>query len=1111
MKKVITCIVSMLMVLGVSAASDKLSVGNYAVTSGETLQMAVSLTNETVLSAFQCDVYLPDGISLAINEDGDLDVTLNAGRVTSSHTVTAIPQTDGTIRIAAYSTSSKSFKGNDGELFYLNLNTDAEVEGEKTVSLRNIIFSTSAAQEVLLEDVVSTVQMSKYVPKNDFVVSDAEVKGGESFLCAVELVNESELAAFQCDIYLPEGLTLLQDEEGDLDVRLNPERATSFHTVMARAQADGCIRVAAYANPTKPFNGNEGVLFYLNLQAERETIGEKIIEIKKVICSTTNASIVPVADVEAVVNVLEAEVLVSSITLGKQYVEVVRGETVTLTATVSPVDADNTALVWNSSDETVATVVDGVVTTLKIGETVITATTTDGSNLSASCTVVSKPLWVSSVTLDKQNVEVVRGETVTLTATVAPEDADNKTLVWSSSDETVATVADGVVTTLKAGEAVITATATDGSNLSAACMVTVKPVLVSFITLDKFIAEVVRGETVTLTATVSPVDADNTALAWSSSDETVATVKDGVVTTLKAGEAVITATTTDGRNLSAACMVTVKPVLVSFITLDKFITEVVRGETVTLTATVSPVDADNTALVWSSSDEAVATVKDGVVTTLKVGEAVITATTTDGSDLSSSCTVVVKPLLVSSVTLDKQNAEVVRGESVTLTAIVAPEDADNKTLVWSSLDETVATVVDGVVKTLKAGEAVITATTTDGSNLSASCTVVAKPLLVSSVTLDKQNVEVVRGETVTLIATVSPEDADNKTLVWTSSDETVAAVKDGVVTTLKVGEAVITATTTDGSNLSASCTVVAKPLLVSSVTLDKQNVEVVRGETVSLTATVSPEDADNKTLVWTSSDETVATVKDGVVTALKVGEAVITATTTDGSNLSATCPVMVNPIVVSFITLDKQTAEVLRGETLELNVTFFPEDADNTAVVWKSSDETVATVTDGVVTALKSGRTVITVTTTDGTNLSSTCMVTVKPKYEILPAEVTLEIGETVQLIISDGENVLPASKFFWNSHDSKVAQVDQTTGLVTCIGEGFADVFAEAKDRSGSAICKIIAKSNSIGEVQVDKAVQVVYYSATGEASDVPHKGLNLVKRIYGDGRVEVKKEICK
>ena len=841
------------------AASNWMSVENYSVTSGDDLRVAVWLENETAFSAFQCDVYLPEGISLPLNEEGDLDVALNPERATSSHTISANAQSDGAIRIASYSSSNKLLKGNNGYLFYLNLNTDADVEGEKEIVVKNIRFSTADEKEFLLNDASGMVELTKYVPKNDFVLADAEMKGNETLLYPVSLTNESELAAFQCDIYLPEGLTLPLNEEGELDVRLNMERATSAHSVTARVQADGGIRVAAYANPTKPFKGHEGVLFYLNLQADKDDIGTKTIEIKNIICSTVDASTVLVSDVKATMNVLKATV------------------------------------------------------------------------------------WVSSITLDKQVAEVVRGETVTLIATVLPTDADNKEVIWSSSDETVATV------------------------------------------------------------------------------------------------------------------------------------------------------------------------QGGVVTTLKVGETVITATTTDGTDVSASCTVTVKPILVSSVTLDKQTAEVLRGETVTLIATVLPTDADNTTLVWTSSDETVATVLDGVVTTLKAGEAVITATTTDDSDLSASCTVTVKPILVSFVTLDKQTAEVLRGETVTLIATVLPTDADNTTLVWTSSDETVATVQGGVVTTLKAGETVITATTTDRTDLSASCTVTVKPILVSALTLDKQTAEVLRGEKVTLSATVSPADADNTTLVWTSSDETVATVQNGVVTTLKAGEAVITVTTTDGTDLSTSCTVTVKPILVSFIALDKQTAEVLRGETVELKATFFPEDADNTTLVWTSSDETVATVQDGIVTTLKSGRAVITVSTTDGSNLSSTCMVTVKPKYEMVPAEVTLETGETVQLSITDGEKTLSVSKFTWVSQDSKIALVNNS-GLVTCVGEGITTVTAVAMDGSGlTATCSIIAKANGIGEVLADKTVQIIYYSATGEASDTPHKGLNMVKRTYQDGRVEVRKEICK
>ena len=419
MRKLLTSIVAMLMVLGTSAASDRLSVGNYDIISGESLIFPVSLENETELSAFQCDVYLPEGITFALNEDGEFDVTLNSDRTTSSHTITATTQSDGAVRIAAYSSQSKPFKGNFGELFYLNLITDANVEGKKVLSIKNVIFSTVTAEEVLVKDVTSTVVMAKYVPKNEFVVRDTIMTNRNSFLFPVILANENELAAFQCNVYLPEGLKLALNEEGDLDVRLNAERVTSSHTITAHVQTDGSIRVVAYANPTKNFKGSDGVLFYLNLQSDKNVEGEKMIEIKNIICSTADASTVSVADVSAVVNISEPPVLVSSIVLDKQDAEIVLGETITLTAVVEPEDADNNMVVWTSSDETVATVENGVVTTHKVGEAIITATTVDGSNLSAACTVRVIGSYQLTYVLDGETFHTEK--VIFGTAIVAPE------------------------------------------------------------------------------------------------------------------------------------------------------------------------------------------------------------------------------------------------------------------------------------------------------------------------------------------------------------------------------------------------------------------------------------------------------------------------------------------------------------------------------------------------------------------------------------------------------------------------------------------------------------------------------------------------------------------
>ncbi len=262
------------------------------------------------------------------------------------------------------------------------------------------------------------------------------------------------------------------------------------------------------------------------------------------------------------------------------------------------------------------------------------------------------PIAVEGITLDKTTATVEEGATVTLTATVTPDTATDKTVTWSTSNEAIATVSGGVVTGVKAGEVTITAKAGDKS---ATCTVTVTakqstedpddPIVVTGITLDKTTATVEEGAKVTLTATVTPGNATDKTVTWSTSNEAIATVSDGVVTGVKAGEVTITAKAGDK---SATCTVTVTakqgtedpddPIAVEGITLDKTTATVEEGAKVTLTATVTPGNATDKTVTWSTSNEAIATVSGGVVTGVKAGEVTITA---KAGDKSATCTVTV--------------------------------------------------------------------------------------------------------------------------------------------------------------------------------------------------------------------------------------------------------------------------------------------------------------------------------------------------------------------------------------------------------------------------------------------------------------------------------------
>ena len=529
--------------------------------------------------------------------------------------------------------------------------------------------------------------------------------------------------------------------------------------------------------------------------------------------------------------------------------------------------------------------------------------------------------------------------------------------------------------------------------------------------------EIIEGESAVLSASVSPEAASDRAVAWSSSDRSVATVdKAGTVHGLRPGTATVTATA-EGKSGTCAVTVKAKAVNVTEVALDKTELTLTEGETETLTATVRPDNADNRKVTWSSDKTEVATVDgDGRVTAVKSGEAVVTVTTEDGGK-TASCKVTVKANTVSvtEVTLDRTELTLTEGETETLTATVKPDNADNRKVTWSS-DKTEIATVDGAgrVTAVKAGEAVITVTTEDGGK-TATCkvTVKAKTVSVTEVTLDKTELTLTEGETETLTATVKPDNADNRKVTWISDKTDVATVGgDGRVTAVKAGEATVTVTTEDGGK-TASCkvTVKAKTVSVTEVTLDKTELTLTEGETETLTATVWPDNADNRKVTWSSDKTEIATVDGaGKVTAVKAGEAVVTVVTEDGGK-TATCKVTVKAKVVPVTGVEVNPWAVtlsVRG-TSKLSYTIRPADATNQNVKWESESPSVATVdSEGNVQGIAAGTAKICVTTEDG-GFKSYCTVTVKKaesKFEVGGLWYEYFYGPNLARVIPDPDGI---------------------------------------------------------------------------------------------------------
>lgn len=322
------------------------------------------------------------------------------------------------------------------------------------------------------------------------------------------------------------------------------------------------------------------------------------------------------------------------------------------------------------------------------------------------------------------------------------------------------------------------------------------PVTPRSISLSPETLSLTIGDTAELTATVEPADAE-TSLTWTSVAPDVASVNEaGVVTAHQSGQTDIIVVTDNG--LSASCQVTVSA-LVTSIELNPASIEGHLYDTFSIEATVSPDNATDPRLEWSSSNPEIATVTDyGFVNLLAVGDAMITVTALDGSGVTATCNVTVLPILPEYVDVYPSSAEGVRGETLQLTANVYPENTTDKTVTWSSDSPEVAVVdANGLVEMLTPGEAVVTATVGD---VVGECRITVNPVFVEQILLTPEFVEAVEGTEITLVAEVIPIDADNTTLEWSSDNEAVATVsQEGVVNILAPGEAIVTAAATDGS------------------------------------------------------------------------------------------------------------------------------------------------------------------------------------------------------------------------------------------------------------------------------------------------------------------------
>jgi uncharacterized protein YjdB len=268
-----------------------------------------------------------------------------------------------------------------------------------------------------------------------------------------------------------------------------------------------------------------------------------------------------------------------------------------------------------------------------------------------------------------------------------------------------------------------------------------------------------------------------------------------------------------------------------------------------------------------------------------------------------------------------------------------------------------------------------------------------KPVPVTKITLNASSATLKVDEEYQLAATVSPSNATDKSVKWSSDNTKVATVSDkGKVKATGKGSAVITCTAKDGSKVSATCkvTVEAKSVPVTKITLNASSATLKVDEEYQLAATVSPSNATDKSVKWSSNNTKVATVDKGKVKATGKGNAVITCTANDGSKVSATCNVKVespipDPVPVTDITLNASSATLKVGEEYQLSATVSPSNATDKSVIWSSNNRSVAEVSEtGLVTAISEGTVTITCLANDGSSVFSTCTIIVEDSLDAI-------------------------------------------------------------------------------------------------------------------------------
>lgn len=563
-------------------------------------------------------------------------------------------------------------------------------------------------------------------------------------------------------------------------------------------------------------------------------------------------------------------------------------------------------------------------------------------------------------------------------------------------------------------------------------------------------------------------------LHWTSSDPEVVSVESGEVTAVSPGVAQITASY---RDLQASCTITVPESPMTGIELSADHLDIRKNQKSALELIYLPSNtSDNREVQWSSSNVNAATVDEkGMVVGKAAGDTVITAVC---NDFDASCTVSVKEIPMTDMSLSMESMELTKGATMTLKANSIPEDAtDDITWTYVTSDPGVAAVgKTGIVKGIAEGEADITVSS---GTFSKTCKVTVKEIPLQQISISPPcfSLSSVSGVKIkNLLLTVSPDNY-TENIKWNSSDSSVASVNEnGLVMAKKNGTVWITAYG-DKSGLSASTMVkvIDKAVSVNSLSFSQSEISLEEGKTLTLPIKTSPTNATDP-FIWVSDQESIVTVKDGTITAKSLGTANVTVYSGDQT---ASCKITVQkksepkptPPPTPTPPAPQPPKPVPQPKAyVKLNVSSIPlQVKKSTKVVkvksigkgdkaasWTSSNKKVATVTkSGKITAKKKGTAKITVKTKRGAK--AVCRVKVQKSkvvtksIKVNMSNIKLKKGKKATITVVR-KPITATEKIYFESSNEKIATVN-SKGVVRAKKAGPCKIKVRSKNGKSKTV----------------------------------------------------------